>query len=164
MATRITTAALGEDLAAFLESGVSIVAASCDAAGRPVVGRALGCEVAGGGTALTLYLAATPNAALLQAVSGTGRIAVVFTQPSNHRSIQVKGEAAVVAPAGAQAQPLLARHVAEFCADLALIGFSEPFTRTFMAHDPGDVVSVSFSPAEIFDQTPGPRAGSPLAS
>ena len=35
-------------------------------------------------------------------------------------------------------------------------------TRAMLAHRLDDLVAVSFTPAQAFDQTPGPQAGVPL--
>ena len=35
--------------------------------------------------------------------------------------------------------------------------------RATIAVDPADMVAVRFTPAEIYDQTPGPKAGAALA-
>jgi hypothetical protein len=141
---------------------VSVIVSACDAALRPALGRALACEASGDGRLLTVYLEAAPNACLLAAMGQTGRLAVVLTKPSTHRSIQVKGTAIRVAPADPLAFASVERRVAAFARDVELIGFGEAISRTLMAHDPGDMVAVTLEPTAIFDQTPGPRAGCAL--
>jgi len=156
------TRSLSPALIAFLEGDISLMLASRDAAGWPALGRALACAVSDNGRRLTVYLAAGPNAALLAAVAATGLAALVVNKPSTHRSIQLKGRDAAVAPAGEGAAPVVARHVAGFIRDVGLIGFGESISRTLLAHDPGDLAAVTFSPEAAFDQTPGPRAGDPV--
>ena len=153
---------LSPALIAFLEGDTSLMLASTDAAGWPVLGRALACGVSGDGGRLTVLLAAAPNAALLAAVEETGLAALVVNKPSTHRSVQFKGRDAAVAPAGKDAGPTVARHVAGFARDVGLIGFSAAFSRTLTAHDPRGLAAVSFTPEAAFDQTPGPRAGDPV--
>ncbi|HEV7372971.1 hypothetical protein [Arenibaculum sp.] len=151
------------DLAAFLEGGVSIVVSSSGGEG-PTIGRALGCVVSPDRCRVTVFLSTSANAALVAAVAATGVVAVVFTEPSTNRSVQLKGADARIAPPEGDVGPLLSRHVEAFRRDLELIGFDEAFTRVLMAYDVDDFVALSFTPRCSFDQTPGARAGSPLAS
>lgn len=152
------------DLAAFLEGGVSIVVSSSGGAEGPAIGRALGCVVSPDRCRVTVFLSASANAALVAAAAGTGVVAVVFTEPSSHRSVQLKGADARIAPPDGDVGPVLSRHVEAFRRDLERIGFDEAFTRTLMAYDVADLVALSFTPSGSFDQTPGARAGSPLTS
>jgi hypothetical protein len=48
--------------------------------------------------------------------------------------------------------------------EIQLVGFAPPLTRAMLAHRLEDVVAVRFTPEQAFDQTPGPRAGTPLGS
>ncbi|HYH20870.1 MAG TPA: hypothetical protein VD995_19870 [Azospirillum sp.] len=153
---------LSRELIAFLKGDISIMLASGDRTGLPTLGRALACDVSADGRRLTVFLAAKPNAALLSAIADSARVALVVNRPSTHRSIQLKGWDAEVAPAGEGAAAAVARHGAGFCRDVGLIGFDEAFSRTLMAHDPDDLAAVTFTPVAAFDQTPGPRAGGPV--
>jgi hypothetical protein len=157
-------ACLADALVAFIEGGVSLVVASVDAGGRPTVGRALGAQVSVDGRLVTLFLDRAPNRELLASIEATGRVAVTVTEPSTHRSVQLKGSGAAVGAAGAEVRTAIARHIAAFARDLERIGHEETFTRTLMAHDPATVVQVAFVPAEAYSQTPGPDAGKALAS
>jgi hypothetical protein len=49
-------------------------------------------------------------------------------------------------------------------AQVAPLGYSELFVRTFLNVSPGDVVAIAFTPSAAFSQTPGPKAGAPLQS
>ncbi|MGQ9367908.1 hypothetical protein [Azospirillum sp. ST 5-10] len=153
----------GGGFAAFLDEGVSVVVSSSDRANRPVLSRALACRVEPDGRRVGLLLSASASAALLDAVAETGRLAVVVTRPSTHRSVQLKGEDARVVPPTAGALDAVAHHVGPFVRDLESIGFEEPFVRTLMACDPADLAALVFTPSAGFDQTPGPKAGDALA-
>ena len=78
--------------AAFMQGGVSISAASCGARPFPSVCRALACSVSEDRRLLTVVVARSCAQELLDDVGHSGRIAVVFSQPSTHRTIQVKGD------------------------------------------------------------------------
>src|SRR5262245_30814926 len=82
---------LDEKWAAFIQTGVAIVASSRDARNTPVLMRAFGCRVSPNRQRLTLVFAASQAQPLLDVIRSTGTIAVVFTQPSTHVSLQIKG-------------------------------------------------------------------------
>ncbi|WP_247871973.1 hypothetical protein [Azospirillum sp. TSO35-2] len=155
---------LGDATIAFLARRVSVSVASSDRANRPCVGRALGARASADGARLTVLVDGRANAALVAAVAETGRLAVVISEPSTHRSIQVKGDTAVVATPTADEAALPAHHTDLFVAELVGIGFTEPFVRTVCAHDPADLVALHLRPGAVFDQTPGPNAGAPLST
>ncbi|WP_207461374.1 hypothetical protein [Azospirillum sp. SYSU D00513] len=162
MAETLQAHRLTDALAAYIEGGISIVVSSGDAGRGPTVGRAVGCRVSADRRSVTVFLSAGANAALLEAVAATGRFAAAFSEPTTHRSIQLKGSDAAVTPAGEGLQTLLDHHAAGFVRELTRIGYTEAFTRTLLAADPDEVAAVTFTPTGIFDQTPGPRAGDPL--
>jgi hypothetical protein len=153
---------LDEALAAFVQTGVSINAGSRGTGNVPALARANGCRVAEDRRTVTVLLAASKAAALLDAVRATGAIAVVFSEPPTHRTIQLKGTDAVVGAASGEDRAFSQRYVDTFVAVLAGLGYSEPVFRALLWADPDDLVAVTFSPSAAFDQTPGPRAGAPL--
>ena len=155
---------LDEALAAFVQTGVSINAASRGAGNVPAVARANGCRVAADRRTVAIIVPASKSAALLEAVRASGAIAVVFSEPSTHRTYQLKGTDATVVPATDADHAAAVRWVDAFAAVLAPLGYPENVFRAMLAADPADLVAVRFTPTAAFDQTPGPRAGAPLAS
>lgn len=153
---------LDEALAAFVQTGVSINAGSRGPGNVPAVARANGCRVAADRRRVTVLLPASKSAALLEAVRATGAIAVVFSEPPTHRTIQLKGTDATVVPATDEDRATAVRWVDGFAAVLAPLGYSEEVFRALLGTDPADLVAVAFTPSAAFDQTPGPRAGAPL--
>ena len=154
---------LDDDNAAFIQSGVSINAASSGPGNVPAVSRALGCRLSPDRNRVTVFLAASRSAALLEAIAASRRIAVVFSQPSTHRTIQLKGTDAARAGVEDGDRALIERCAEGFGADLAAAGYGEGLADLLLDTEPGDVVAVSFSPSAAFNQTPGPGAGRPLA-
>ncbi len=154
---------LDETVRRFLDRSLSVNVATSDRDGRPLVARAVAARVSPGGERLTVLIDGRANAALVAAVAGTGRLAVVFTEPSTHRSIQIKdggesGGATVAAPTVEEAA-LPGPYLDGFIAELAGMGFTEAFVRAVMEFDPADLVALHMDPAAVFDQTPGPKAG-----
>jgi hypothetical protein len=148
--------------AAFVVGGVTISVASSDAAGRPSVGRALGCRVAPDRSRLTLFVARRPNGPLLADLARSGRIAACFSEPSTHRTIQLKGSDASLGPVDARDLTLMRVQIDAKVAELVPLGHEEALVRSVFHGEADDVVAVSFTPNAAFVQTPGPRAGAPL--
>jgi hypothetical protein len=157
----MTAAVVPPDLLAMMARGVSVIVASRDAALRPSVMRAVGSVVADDG-AITVFLARRQSRQLLQDLTATGRIAVVFSEPSTHRTVQVKGSRVDVREANAGDEPALGRYLASMEREIQQVGFPPQMTRAMLGHRLEDVVAVTFTPEQAFDQTPGPRAGAEL--
>lgn len=157
-------AALPPDLVAIMARGVSVIVASRDAALRPSLMRAVGSRVEADGRDITVYLSRPQSRQLVQDLASTGHIAVVFSVPSTHRSVQLKAARVEMRNADANDAPVLARYLASMENEVQQVGFAPPLTRAMLAHRLEDVVAVCFTPEQAFDQTPGPRAGTALGS
>jgi len=157
-------AALPPDLVAIMARGVSVIVGSRDAALRPSLMRAVGSRVEADGRDITVYLSRPQSRQLVQDLAATGHIAVVFSVPSTHRSVQLKASRVEMRNADAHDAPVLARYLASMEHEVQQVGFGPPLTRAMLAHRLEDVVAVRFTPEQAFDQTPGPRAGTPLGS
>jgi hypothetical protein len=155
-------APLAPDEAAFIEGGVSIIAAARDAQHEMTVSRAMGCRVSADRRRVTIFLSTVQSGALLADVRANGVIAVVFSQPTSHRAIQLKGFDAAVVPLTPEDPHLWVAYRARLAAEVRHIGFSEVFVRAMLNAPSGDVVAVAFTPSAAFLQTPGPKAGTPL--
>ena len=155
-------ALIGAEQAAFLCGGVGVSAATCRPGALPNIARAAGCRISSDRRVVTLLFAATPGAAVLDDIRRTGALAVVFTQPSTHRTLQLKGNDARIVPLEAGDLNLIEQYVLAFAADVAPFGFSEAYMRALLACPPDDLVGVQFTIAAAFSQTPGPGAGEAL--
>lgn len=149
--------------AAFICSGISINAASARAGALPSIARASGCRVSADARTVTLLFASTLAAALLDDLRRGGAIAVVFSEPSTHRTLQLKGDDARILPIEAGDEALAAEYVTIFADGLDRLGYPGEVLRAVLAHEPGDLVAVAFTPQAAFSQTPGPGAGTPLS-
>ncbi len=158
----MTATRLPADVVAMIAAGVSVIVGSCDAALRPSLMRAVGSRIDPATQRITVYLARTQSRQLLQDLATGGRIAVVFSQPSTHRTVQVKASQVEIRPAAEEDWPLLAAYLRAMEWEIQQVGFEPPVTRAMLAHRQDDVVAVSFAAEQAFDQTPGPRAGAEL--
>lgn len=152
---------LTPELATFCQSGVSIVAASRDSGGRPVVGRAVACTVIGD-ELVRLLLRRSSNGALLQAVAASGPLAVTFTKPSTHKSLQLKAVRAEMSELGPGDARVAASQAVGLRTDLVGHGYTATFAAGYCAFAADDLIALEFLPNEAFQQTPGPNAGTPM--
>ena len=157
-----TATLLPADLLAMMQRGVSVIAASRDAGLRPSIMRAVGSNVAAEGQSITVFVSRRQSRQLVQDIAATGYVAVVFSEPTTHRTVQVKATRATLRNAEAADEPVLARYLASMEHEIQQVGFAPVMTRAMLAHRIDDLVAISFEPELAFDQTPGPRAGTRL--
>lgn len=150
---------LPPDLVAMMARGVSVIVGSRDARLRPSIMRAVGSRVDAGGQSITVFLARKQSRQLLQDLAATGQLAVVFSEPSTHRSVQLKASRVDMRAAEAGDVPVLQAYLRSMEHELGQIGFDVSVARAVLAHRLEDVVAVRFVPEQAFEQTPGPRAG-----
>lgn len=149
---------------ALIRRGISVIVASRDAAHRPSLMRAVGTTVSDDGSEITVFLSRRQSRQLVQDLSTTGRIAVVCSEPSTHVTLQLKASRCELRAAVPDDQPALARYLASMEHEIAQVGYPAELTRAMLAHQLEDLVAVRFTPEQAFDQTPGPRAGTPLGA
>ena len=152
---------LTPDLAAFCQSGISIVLASCGPNGWPVAGRALGCRIDGAGR-VRVFLRQATNRPLLDAVRAGGGLSASFSKPKTHRTIQLRAARAEVGGLEREDGVLVETQAAAFRDELIDVGYTLSFATIYLAFDPDELASLGFVPEEAFVQTPGPSAGDVL--
>jgi hypothetical protein len=143
-------------LAALLERRVSVIVGTRDAGLRPHVMRATGCRMSRDGRRLEVLMPATSGADVLDDLRANGRIAVVFSE--THRTLQVKGDDAVVTAPTPEDAALAARYRTRFGEEIAQIGFDAGLAVAMLGADEPLAV-IAFTVREVFEQTPGPTAG-----
>jgi hypothetical protein len=153
---------IDEELAAFLQGGVSMHAASCAPGRAPGLARPLGCRVSADRRTVTVFLLASQAAPLLEDFRGNGRIAVVFSRPRSHRTVQLKGRDARVGPTAPEDARIVGQYRQAFVEELSFLNYDPSLPRTLLSGAQDDLVAVSFTPSEAFVQTPGPGAGAAL--
>jgi hypothetical protein len=155
-------AVIEADYVAFMQGGVSICASACNRERQPSVARANGCRVSPERSQVTILLSASQSAELLEHVRETGAIAVVFSEPPTHRTVQLKGSDAVVEAANALDGETAGIYRARFAGVLAQLGYQRDLIYALLACADDDLVAVRFTPSAAFSQTPGPNAGQAL--
>lgn len=112
---------------------------------------------------LAVFVRSRHSERVLADIRATGLVAVVFSEPSTHRTLQVKGEDAVVGTLEEGDWPMVGAHMEAAVAELCPLGYAETWVRTVFEATPAQMQAVRFTPSSAFAQTPGPRAGEPLA-
>lgn len=153
---------LDEAHAAFIQRRVSILVGSCGAEGVPSLARAYGCRVSLDRRAVTVFLAVPQSEDLLRDLRASGVIAVVFSRPSTHETLQFKGSVQRMSPVEADDRPVMRAYGRSFAEEVAPLGFDATFQDAIMAPVEHEAVAVTFVPEAAFVQTPGPSAGQPL--
>jgi hypothetical protein len=152
---------LATEHAAFIQGAVSVVVSARDAQLVPDVLRGCGCRVTRDRRRVTVLVEPARSGAVLDHVRANGMVAVVFSQPSTHRTLQLKGSDATVARAGRADFVTAQGHLAAWIDDMQRIGYTAAFARAVRG-EPAEIVAITFTPLAAFEQTPGPAAGQPL--
>jgi hypothetical protein len=146
-----------------VQGGPSITLASSSAAG-PSLGQGIGCRVDGSRQLLTVFLVEPRNLALLADLRAGRPVAVVFTHSASLSSLQLKAETAREVPLQPGDSERITAYIGSVVLQWSAFGTPESFTLALLARGPGAIVAFELVPYVAFDQTPGPRAGTPLRS
>lgn len=148
---------------ALLAGPVAISIAGRDAALRPSVAHAYGCRVVADGEALRLFVLRDEARQVLADIAGNGEVATVYSNVRSFRSLQIKGhDARIVEFDEADAVERTA-HYRIISDELLALGYPNPLAHGYFSiPSRADFVTVTFTPHEIFQQTPGPGAGAKL--
>lgn len=150
--------ALPDEIVQFIQSGLSIVVAVVGADGRAQPGRAVAVRVVADGT-LRLIYSADGNTAITAAARSGGPVAVTFSAPLSHRTIQIKGFSCKAEQLESEDQISAERQSEVFAAILGALGFTPAFVRAFRDYRSSELHVLGFSAHAAFEQTPGPGAG-----
>ena len=161
---RRTFPVLDEDHAAFIQGGVSVVVATRNAALVPDAVRGCGCRVSRDRRSVTVLVESLRIGSVVADIEANGLIAVVFSQPSTHRTIQLKGTDARVARVSPRDRDLVAQHLTAWVDELTAIGYRPEFAHAVHGGAPDAMIALVFTPTAAFQQTPGPGAGDRLRS
>lgn len=147
---------LTDELIAYLDQHLSLLAAGRDRELRPCIARAVGILPGADRTSFTAFLADGPAAALLAILEEGAPFALGSTHIPSHRSVQLKGVVTRVRSATEAERPLIEACTGGFTEDLGGLGYPLPVVRRIVTW-PATAVEVRLE--AVFDQTPGPGAG-----
>ena len=154
-------AGISHQIAAFIESGVSIVMGVAGPAGQARTGRALAARVVGDGTIRIVYVE-DGNTAITSSARSGGPIAVTFSAPLSHRTVQIKRYSSRTEELQWEDEDCVRQQTEAFAQILAAIGEPPRFVQAFCDYSTSPLSVLSFPAQEAFEQTPGPGAGRAL--
>lgn len=157
-------ALLDQAQADFLTRHVSILVGSCNERCEPSVVRAYGCRVGAERRSVTVFLAVAQSEAVLRDLRAGGAIAAVFSRPSTHETVQLKGARASIGSLRRGDRERMRAYARSFIEELASVGYRGAFGPAIMAGCEVECAAVTFTPSAAFEQTPGPTAGQPLSA
>ncbi|HEX6391772.1 MAG TPA: pyridoxamine 5'-phosphate oxidase family protein [Solirubrobacteraceae bacterium] len=147
------------DLSSFLGGGLAVIVATADEQLHPEISRGWGPQLAADEETLTLCVAAAPASRTRANLARGGMIAATFSVPTTYRTVQLKGPIlGVDEPTAAQ----LARadeHLAAFSEQVVQVGIPPGRAARFRE---AVLLAVRMGVRERYEQTPGPKAGTPL--
>ena len=151
---------LDKELAAFLEEGLSIYVATRNARLEPNGARGSAVKVDDDGTHIVVFVPAVSAATVLDDVRANGQIAVVLTRPPDDRGCQAKGVFVEAREAAEDERAFVVSQWERFRDRLEMVGLPRIATDGWVVWP---AVAVRFRVNALFDQTPGPGAGAPIA-
>lgn len=141
---------LDEEIAQFIQRGVSINVASASNGVFPSVSRALGCRISADRRKVVIFFSAECSALLLADLHNNGAIAAAFSMPTTHRTIQLKGRNVQFEPLQEGDYTIIAAYRQAFIAEIIAMGQREALAGSILPEHRADVVAVSFTPTAAF--------------
>jgi hypothetical protein len=150
---------MNERLAKCVEPGVSAIVGSVDSQGNPSCCRAVGLRSDDDLTTVTVFVPAATSKETIANVASTRRLAIVTTHPISHCATQLKGIVGQTRLAREDEQPFVEAFLGGFGGVLNAIGYPPRVTRS-VVHWPAFALEMRVE--EIYEQSPGPKAGTRL--
>jgi hypothetical protein len=153
------------ELKAFLEGGVSIVVGTRDADLVPEITRAWGLLVSKDRKSISLCVPLATSRKTLDNLADNVQMTVCCSLPTSYKTVQLKGKGFKTAHPSRADLAAVERHREAFGRLNKRIRIShqrsEAFWKRELERSPV-LIRLRFVPEQIFDQTPGPDAGSTL--
>lgn len=151
---------LDRKLASFLQEGVGIHLGTRNERLEPDGARALAVSVDEDGAHLTVYIAELAARRIVPALTASGQAAVSFGRPIDDRACQVKGTLIGVRAAEPRERAVIQAQFEAFLTNLEYIGIPRAGAANWATWP---AVAIRLRATAVFEQTPGPDAGAPLA-
>lgn len=150
-------------LADYISGPVAIMLSAVDEQNRPHLVRIAGCKVADGGEALVLFADRRKSEVILAAAQARDFIAAVFCLPGPEQAMQIKGDSVMIRPPNEEEIAFQLGYRQAWVNHLVSLGYNAAFSQAIVDWPLADLVAIRFRPLAVFEQTPGPQAGTSLA-
>lgn len=152
---------VSEALAKRLEIAGAVCVGSVDSMGMPSCAYGAALKVTPGSSTVTVYMAVETCQTILADIATNGRLAISTADVTTDATVQLKGKTTRVRMAPESERAFVEARVAVYARGLTFCGYPESHTRGIV-HWPAFAVDMQVE--AIFEQTPGPRAGTVLTS
>jgi hypothetical protein len=146
-------------LVPFLEGGNSLLVGTRDSERMPHVARAVGIRVSPDRTQFTLFLPEGPAARAIRDLESVPLVALTVSEPPTHRTVQVKGQVLALRTPTSEERAWVESYPERFANVVAYAGLAR---ATVMRLHVWPARAIDVAMTDLFDQSPGPRAGAPL--
>jgi hypothetical protein len=153
---------LPDDLIRIADTGVIVIVGTCDADRVPEVSRAWGVRVLPERDAVEVCVSSRVCGRTLDNLTDNQQIAITITSPSNYRSFQVKGRATETRSITPSDLERITRHQRAFTDEVVAVGMPEQSAvrlSSIEMEDEPEIVHIRVVVEAVFNQTPGPGAG-----
>jgi hypothetical protein len=151
---------IDKQLAAFLQQGLAMYIATRNESLEPHGARVSALEVDDRGDSVVAFVPAVSAGPLLDDVKANGQAAIVCAWPPDDRGCQLKGLFVNAHEATEEERPRVVAQWERFRDSLEVVGLPRQATDRWVVCP---CVAIRVRVAAVFDQTPGPGAGAPLA-
>lgn len=145
-----------DSIVQLLETGVSVMVSTRNAALMPECTRAWGIQVAPDRLSVMIFLSETFAGETLDNLRANGMIAVTCARPTDHITCQLKGRVTAITRMTQARRDRCRQWHHDFMAELKAVGVPPELPGAWIVEP---TVAVEFAVSEVFDQTPGPGAG-----
>jgi general stress protein 26 len=149
---------ISPDIVSLIESGAATWAATSDGEGNPEPTRVMGTRVREEGRALTLYFPTQQSGRTLANLEKTRQVTVFFATQTSYRAVQIKGEVVAIRASRAADRRVQEAYKQSFIELAVAVGVPRALVSR-LAYWPSTAVDITVR--ELYEQTPGPRAGTP---
>ena len=148
------------ELPRILEGLTAIAVGTRDAALRPACVQAVGLTAEPTGR-LTVFVPEATGERTFVNLAANGAVAVVAEKILTHRTVQVKGRCVEMRPAREAEREIVERCMGAFFDDAVVAGAPRGILQR---KNRWPCRAVTLEVAEVYEQTPGPRAGEPFVA
>jgi len=148
---------IDDELAAYLTPGpFSVIVAACDGRLTPETVRAWGTRLLEDRRTIDVFVGREPARRLVDDLRGQGAMAMAIANVTTYQAVQLKGRCTDIGEADESDRRRVRAHGEAFVDGLCRVGIGERAARGILV---SDIVRLRFVPEHLFNQTPGPDAG-----